>query len=182
MWEETVTDEELFPPPTHWLDSGEMAAWRPLIAVAMRLPAALDTQLRAGASMTHFEFMVLGALSEADGRSIGLSALARRVSASPSRLSHVLRRLAERGWLTRVAGGRSARAVLTDAGFEALASAARGHVDEVRRLVFDALSPADIDALARIMPAIAQRLEPGAEPGSEPGAAPGGEIGCETDC
>ncbi len=158
-----MTDERMFPPPTRWLDSSEMAAWRPLIAVAMRLPAALDTQLRSAADMTHFEFMVLVALSEADGRQLGLSALAREVSASPSRLSHVLRRLADRGWLNRVAVGRSARAVLTDDGFDALAAAARGHVEEVRRLVFDALTPGDVDSLARIMPALAKRLEPGAD-------------------
>ncbi|MDF0532478.1 MarR family transcriptional regulator [Tsukamurella sp. 8F] len=162
-----MSNDGLFPEP-NWLTSQEMAAWRPLITVAMRLPAALDTQLRS-AGMTHFEFAVLATLSEAPGRGMGLSRLAREVNASPSRLSHVLRRLRDRGWLERVSGGRSARAVLTDPGFDALSAAARGHVDEVRRLVYDALDERDVADLARIMPKLAAGLVPGAEPDSDVG-------------
>ncbi len=132
---------------TRWLSDEEMAAWLPLIHVAMRLPAKLDTQLRAHSGITHYEFMVLSQLSQAPERTLGLSALAESTNSSPSRLSHVLRKLGERGWLVRHADGRSASAELTDEGFAALDGAARGHVEEVRRLVFDQLSDEDIAAL-----------------------------------
>ncbi|MBS4103954.1 MarR family winged helix-turn-helix transcriptional regulator [Tsukamurella paurometabola] len=136
-----------------------MAAWLPLIHVAMRLPAKLDTQLRADAGITHYEFMVLSQLSQAPDRTLGLSALAEAANSSPSRLSHVLRKLGERGWLVRHAEGRSAYAELTDEGFAALDGAARGHVEEVRRLVFDHLTARDVTALraalSKITPGLA---------------------------
>ncbi|QRY84517.1 MarR family transcriptional regulator [Tsukamurella tyrosinosolvens] len=132
---------------TRWLSDEEMAAWLPLIHVAMRLPSKLDTQLRADAGITHYEFMVLAQLSQAPDRTLGLSALAEAANSSPSRLSHVLRKLGERGWLVRRAEGRSAYAELTDEGFAALDGAARGHVAEVRRLVFDHLTARDVTAL-----------------------------------
>lgn len=143
-----------------WLSAEEMAAWLPLINVAMRLPAKLDTQLRADAGITHYEFMVLTQLSQAPERTLGLSALAEAANSSPSRLSHVLRKLGERGWLVRHADGRQASAELTDAGLAALDGAARGHVEEVRRRVFDHLSPRDVaaleKALAKLGPALAE--------------------------
>ncbi|TWS19212.1 MarR family transcriptional regulator [Tsukamurella asaccharolytica] len=132
---------------TQWLSDEEMAAWLSLIHVAMRLPARLDTQLRTESGITHYEFVVLSQLSQAPDRTLGLSALAEAANSSPSRLSHVLRKLGERGWLVRRAEGRSAYAELTDEGFAALDGAARGHVEEVRRLVFDHLSACDVAAL-----------------------------------
>ncbi|MET9328180.1 MarR family transcriptional regulator [Tsukamurella sp. NPDC003166] len=144
---------------TRWLSDEEMQAWLPLINVAMRLPAKLDTQLRVDAGITHYEFMVLSQLSQAPDRTLGLSALAEAANSSPSRLSHVLRKLGERGWLVRHAEGRSAFAELTDAGFAALDGAARGHVEEVRRLVFDHLTDRDVAAvrvaLAKLAPGLA---------------------------
>ena len=45
--------------------------------------------------------------------------------------------------------------MLTDAGFAALAAAAPGHVEGVRRHLFDALSPAQVDQLRRISETLA---------------------------
>lgn len=145
-----------------WLSDAEMAAWLPLVDVAMRLPAKLDSQLRSDSGLTHYEFMVLAQLSQAQGRRLGLSALAEAANSSPSRLSHVLSKLARRGWLVRHAAGRAAYAELTDEGFSALDAAARGHVEEVRRLVFDQLGARDVAALARVLP----KLGPGLAGGS----------------
>jgi DNA-binding MarR family transcriptional regulator len=153
-----VVEEQAF--PVHWLTSAEMAAWLPLITVAMRLPAALDTQLRADSALTHFEFLVMANLSQAPDRSLGLSALAYSANASPSRLSHVIAKLGEAGWLERRSEGRTAVAVLTDAGFAALDAAARGHVAEVRRRIFDHLDEADVEDLVRILPKLAGPLAP----------------------
>lgn len=141
-----------------WLSDAEMSAWLPLINIAMQLPAKLDTQLRTDSGLTHYEFMVMAQLSQAPGRRMGLSALAEAANSSPSRLSHVLRKLGASGWLVRHAAGRSASAELTDAGFAVLDSAARTHVAEVRRRVFDDLDPGDVDALARILPKVSAAL------------------------
>lgn len=143
-----------------------MAAWLPLINIAMQLPAKLDTQLRSDSGLTHYEFMVLSQLSQAEGRKMGLSALADAANSSPSRLSHVLRKLGESGWLVRHATGRSAYAELTADGLAVLDAAARGHVEEVRRRVFDSLDPGDVKALATVLPKISASL---GDPGSHSG-------------
>ncbi|GAA1089940.1 MarR family winged helix-turn-helix transcriptional regulator [Tsukamurella spumae] len=147
---------------TRWLSDDEMGAWLALINVAMRLPAKLDTQLRIDAGITHYEFMVLAQLSQAPARTLGLSVLAERANSSPSRLSHVLRKLGERGWLVRHAEGRSAYAELTDEGFAALDGAARDHVEEVRRLVFDHLTDQDVDSVRVILSKLTPGLGEGA--------------------
>jgi DNA-binding MarR family transcriptional regulator len=47
--------------------------------------------------------------------------------------------------------GRGAFVVITPQGRAAIERAAPGHLNTVRRLVFDALSPEEIDALATII-------------------------------
>ena len=104
---------------TRWLDDEQQRAWRALISVAMRLPAALDTQLQRDQGLTHFEYYVLSGLSEAPDRRLKLSALAAFANASLSRLSHVVTKLEHAGWVRReaVVGERGSWAVLTDAGY-----------------------------------------------------------------
>jgi DNA-binding MarR family transcriptional regulator len=135
------------------LDEVETAAWRQVAALMTRLPAALDTELQRDAGISHFEYAVLSALSEAPDRTLRMSGLADLAHGSLSRLSHVVGRLEERGWVERVAcpsDRRATNAVLTDAGFAAVVAAAPGHVDEVRRLVIDPLTRSQLQALAAI--------------------------------
>ena len=47
-----------------WLSDSEQAAWRSLVAIVTRLPAALDTQLQRDSGLTHFDYFVLSSLSE----------------------------------------------------------------------------------------------------------------------
>jgi DNA-binding MarR family transcriptional regulator len=49
--------------------------------------------------------------------------------------------------------------VLTDEGFAALAEAAKGHVEQVRTSVFDALTERQIDQLEQIATRIADTIE-----------------------
>lgn len=136
-----------------WLDEVETAAWRQVAALMTRLPAALDAQLQRDSGVSHFEYAVLSALSEAPDRTLRMSGLADLAHGSLSRLSHVVRRLEERGWVERVgcsSDRRATNAVLTDAGWAAVVDAAPGHVDEVRRLVIDPLTRSQLRALATI--------------------------------
>ena len=145
-----------------WLDEDEQRAWRALVAVVLRLPPELERQLRHDAGMSHFEYWVVALLSEAPDRSLRLSQLADRANASLSRLSHVVTRLEERGWVTRQACPEDARAtlaVLTTDGWRRVRAAAPGHVATVRSLVFDALDAQEVDDLARVCGAIAERLD-----------------------
>jgi DNA-binding MarR family transcriptional regulator len=146
---------------TRWLNDDEQRTWRRLGAMTMLLPAALESQLQRDAGLTHFAYWVLAMLSEAPGRSLRMSELAALAHGSQSRLSHLVSKLEERGWVRRerVGGdGRGHVAVLTDAGYDLLVATAPGHVDEVRRLVFDALTSEQLQALDAICAAVVERL------------------------
>lgn len=144
-----------------WLDETEMRGWLGLVQVMQLLPLALDRQLQAEAGIPHTYYMVLAMLSDSPDRTLRMSSLATRLATSQSRLSHSVARLEERGWVERrpcPEDGRGQFAVLTDDGFAVLAAAAPGHLAEVRRRVFDRLSPDQVDALADIAQTVAAGL------------------------
>jgi DNA-binding MarR family transcriptional regulator len=99
--------------------------------------------------MSHFEFQVMVALSRQPGRRLQLKDLAVLANGSLSRLSHVISRLEGRGWIRRRSGtkGRATYAELTDTGYQKLMAAGQIHLREVRRLVFDVLTPEELKAL-----------------------------------
>src|SRR5512144_2793167 len=135
---------------TEWLDEAERDAWLRLVAVVELLPGVLDAQLRAEAGLTHFEYFVLAMLSEAPERTLRMTALAQRTNATLPRLSHVVRRLEDRGLVDRFPcpeDGRVTNARLTEAGWDAVVAAAPGHVATVREYVLDLLAPQQIDQL-----------------------------------
>ena len=135
------------------LNNHEWSAWLQLTAMFTLLPAALDSQLQREAGMTHFEFSVMAALSRQPGRRRQLKYLAVMANGSLSRLSHVISRLERQGWVRRVSGnkGRATNAELTDKGLRKLREAGPIHFHEVRRLVFDVLTPEEVKSLRRLM-------------------------------
>jgi len=149
---------------TRWLSDQEQRTWRAFLAATELLDDALDRQLQADAGMTHAGYGVLVALSEAPGRSLRMSELARLTNSSQSRLSHVVARHEERGWVRREQCPTDRRgnfAVLTEAGFEVLSAAAIRHVDTVRHLMFDQLSPSQVVQLGVICRKLLSTLDPG---------------------
>src|SRR4051812_18581465 len=84
-----------------WLDEEQQQAWMALAGMMARLPAALDAQLRRDAGISHFEYQVLSGLSMSAERTMRMSRLAAFAEGSLSRLSQVVARLEERGWVTR---------------------------------------------------------------------------------
>jgi DNA-binding MarR family transcriptional regulator len=146
-----------------WLSDTELAAWLALAELMIKLPAALDTQLQREAGVSHFEYMVLAGLSEAPGRSLRMSDLAGFANGSLSRLSHVVKRLEQRGWVRREAcsvDGRYTNALLTDEGYAKVVATAPGHVAQVRALVIDALSSAELEQLRTIGERVLRRADP----------------------
>lgn len=146
-----------------WLTVQEMQTWLRLLGVVELLPGVLDSQLRRDMGLTHFDYMVLAMLSESPEHTLRMSSLAARTNATLARLSHVVRRLEDRGLVTRETApddGRANNARLTDAGLAAIVRAAPGHVATVRRNVFDALTPAQVRALGEAAGAILSKLDP----------------------
>lgn len=146
-----------------WLSAEELRTWVRLAAVVELLPGVLDSQLRREAGLTHFEYFTLAMLSEAPERTLQMSMLAQRTNATLSRLSHVVRRLEERGYVERRACATDARATnawLTDLGWQKLVATAPGHVETVREHVIDALTPEQVTQLGEIAARMLDRLDP----------------------
>ena len=142
---------------TRWLDQEQQRSWRAFLEAITHLQSALDAQLQSEAGMPHGYYELLVRLSESPDRRMRMSALAEAASSSRSRLSHAVAQLEARGWVRREPCPEDRRgqiAVLTDEGFAALAAAAPGHVEEVRRLLVDKLSPAQMRQLREISEAI----------------------------
>ncbi|MCK2035727.1 MarR family transcriptional regulator [Microbacterium sp. SSW1-49] len=146
------------------MDERESRAWLGLVAVTQLLPAALDSQLQREAHLTHFEFMVLTVLRFAPQSTLRMTALADATHATLARLSHVCTRLEKRGVVERTPSPDDRRATdvrLTSDGRRMLIRAMPGHIATARRLVIDALTPAQLDALAEIAESITDRLTAG---------------------
>lgn len=158
-----------------WLDPEERAAWLSILRVVTTLPAALDVQLERDEDLNYFEYIVLAMLSEQPDLVLRMSQLAAVTNASPSRLSHVAKRLEGRGLMRREPDerdGRGTNAILTEAGLATVRRAAPGHVANVRALVIDALSPAQLRQLATANERILARTDP--EAATRPLAHPAG--------
>ncbi|MDT0529273.1 MarR family transcriptional regulator [Micromonospora sp. DSM 115977] len=146
---------------TRWLDPDEQRTWRAYLTASRALTEALDRELQRDAGMPHAYYEILVRLSEAPQRRLRMSDLAEASGSSRSRLSHAVARLEAAGWVRREecpTDRRGQIAVLTDEGFATLAAAAPGHVEGVRRHLFDALSPAQVDQLRRISETLAAHL------------------------
>ncbi|MEV4497483.1 MarR family transcriptional regulator [Micromonospora arborensis] len=146
---------------TRWLDPDEQRTWRAYLAASRALMDTLDRELQRDAGMPHAYYELLVVLSESPGRRLRMSDLAEAAGSSRSRLSHAVARLEAAGWVRREecpTDRRGQVALLTDEGFATLAAAAPGHVEGVRRNLFDALSPAQVDQLRRISETLAEHL------------------------
>ncbi|MCO4272973.1 MarR family transcriptional regulator [Pseudarthrobacter sp. HLT3-5] len=146
-----------------WLNGEERDVWLTLVAVIMKLPAALDAQLQHDAGMSHFEYMVLAGLSEAPARTRRMSDLAGFTESGLPRLSQVVSRLEKRGWVQRStdpSDGRITLATLTDEGWTKITQTAPGHVEAVRALVFDPLTKAQSRQLGSIGKRIMGAIDP----------------------
>lgn len=129
---------------TRWLSAAEQETWRSFVGSCHAFFAAIDAQLQRDAGMPLAYYEILVQLSEAPDRALRMSQLAEATAASKSRVSHAVARLEERGWVRRVdcpTDRRGQIAQLTEEGYAVLAAAAPGHVDQVRRTLFDPLTP-----------------------------------------
>jgi DNA-binding MarR family transcriptional regulator len=140
-----------------WLSADEQVIWRNFITACGFLLAAVDGQLQRDSGMPLAYYEILVRLSESPSRSLRMTQLAEASSSSKSRVSHAVARLEERGWVRRTdcpTDRRGQIAELTDEGFAALSAAAPGHVEQVRRSLFDPLSAEQLRQLAGISEAL----------------------------
>ncbi|RUR03324.1 MarR family winged helix-turn-helix transcriptional regulator [Labedella endophytica] len=148
---------------SNWLSAEQLDDWLSVVAVVELLPGALDAQLQADAGLSHYEYFLLAQLSEAPERTLRMTELAGATNATLPRLSHVVKRLEQRGYIERFpcpSDKRATNARLTDEGWEKVVDTAPGHVGAVRRHVVDALEPAQLRALGEACAVILATLDP----------------------
>lgn len=145
-----------------WLSEREEAAWRGLQLMEMRLERELARQLAADSELSYPDYLVLVVLSERDDGRLRLYELGETLSWEKSRLSHHISRMVKRGLVTKEPcddDRRGSFVVITPAGRAEIEAAAPGHLETVRRLFVDQLSPAQLDTLAEIAETILGALD-----------------------
>ena len=111
--------------PAGWLTAAEVDSWLSVVRLMTWLPWSIDQQLRRDSNLGMVEYQVMARLSQSPERTLRMSSLADLANASLSRLSHLVKRLEERGLARREsdpADGRFTNAILTDEGFQTLAA------------------------------------------------------------
>ena len=146
---------------TRWLDEHEQHTWRSFLTAQRLLLDGIERQLQQDSGLPHTYYEILVRLSEIPDRTLRMSELASSSLSSRSRISHAVARLEEIGWVRRRPCEHDKRgqlAELTEAGMAGLEAAAPGHVDAVRRGLFDALSAGQVAALRDISETLVAHL------------------------
>ena len=146
---------------TRWLDADQQASWRAFAVGVTLLLDRLDADLQRAFDLSLTEYEILVRLSEAPEHTLRMSQLASTSLSSRSRLSHAVARMEEAGWIRRLPypdDRRGALAQLTDEGMARLEAAAPAHVEQVRSLLFDPLTPDQLAALREISDRLAAHL------------------------
>jgi DNA-binding MarR family transcriptional regulator len=137
-----------------WLSAQEERVWRRWLTLNARLSATLHKELQDDAGLSMPDFEVLVHLTDSPQGRIRVTDLAKALQWERSRVSHHVTRMERRRLVQRVEcaeDGRGAFIVITPRGRAAIEQAAPGHVNAVRRLVFDALSDEEVNAFATII-------------------------------
>jgi DNA-binding MarR family transcriptional regulator len=145
-----------------WLTTEEEQGWRALAEVMHKLRWALECQLKRDSDLSYIEYHTLARLSEEPDHTLRMSELAIVTNASLSRLSHLVTRLEQWGFVRREpdkTDGRFTNAVLTKAGFAKLVSSAPAHVAAVRQLVIDGLGPTELAQLREFCQRVVARVD-----------------------
>ena len=150
---------------SRWLTEEEQRAWRGLLRMTSQLNARANRLLLQEYGISLADYEVLVVLSEAPEGRLRVFEVADALAWEQSRVSHQLARMQRRGLITRegcATDARGAFAVLTTVGRAAIERAAPAHVETVRQLVFDGITPGELAALAALTSRVLDRL--GASP------------------
>jgi DNA-binding MarR family transcriptional regulator len=137
-----------------WLTAEEQRVWRRWLTLNAQLSATLQRELQDDAGLSTQDYEVLVHLTDNPEGRMRVTDLARLMQWERSRVSHHVTRMERRRLVQRVEcaeDGRGAFVVITPQGRAAIEQAAPGHVNTVRRLVFDVLSPEEVDSFGAII-------------------------------
>lgn len=136
-----------------WLTPVEERAWRGMMRMHDLVVSEAGRVMQEEFGLSGADYAVLAELSRLrDGR-LRILELTKVLGWEKSRVSHHLGRMVKRGLLAReecAEDGRGAYVAVTPEGRAAIEAAAPRHVEDVRRLLLDHLTPGQITMLAEI--------------------------------
>jgi len=136
------------------LKGAALGAWRSYLQSHASILRELDSELVAEHGITTRDYEALLYLAQAPDRRLPMSSLAERTMLTRSGVTRLIDGLVQAAWIERVSCKEDARvsyAMLTNAGYEKLRDAGRGHIASVRRLFLEHFSTAEIDQLAALL-------------------------------
>jgi DNA-binding MarR family transcriptional regulator len=148
-----------------WLTPEEQHAWRSFVRLHEKLGGRLSRLLQKESKVSAADFAVLVQLTDVPEGRQRYQDLARALEWEKSRMSHHIARMAGRGLVVREDcpdDGRGAFVVITEAGRAAIETAAPLHVEAVRELFLDHVTPAELRVLADISERVVSKLDEGA--------------------
>ncbi|PJJ61393.1 MarR family winged helix-turn-helix transcriptional regulator [Compostimonas suwonensis] len=132
------------------LSADEQEVWDSFFRMRRHLDRALDEQLSKDANLSYSDYEVLIALLRAPERRARVRDLVATIRWEKSRVSHHVTRMEKRGLVERRPCDTDARASfihLTTEGRRAVVKASPRHVDTIRALFFDQLTPEQLESL-----------------------------------
>lgn len=150
-------------PKTRWLSKDEEEVWFAYILFSRQLAAGMERQL-AGTGVSGADYQMLAPLAEAASEGMRPRDLGHSAGWDRSRLAHQLKRMEQRGLVTRERAaddGRGTVVRLTEAGRAALRTASPGHIEWVRENFLELLTPEERRMLVAVSARVMAKLEPG---------------------
>jgi len=144
-----------------WLDEREQRAWRSLMTMQAGISEYIERQLRAHSGLSMADYQVLAHLSEAPEGRLRSFVLARWLRWEKGRLSQHLTRMQNRGLIRREpcpTDQRGAFVVITGKGRALIEKATPLHLANVRNVLIDHATPAQLDLLTELGDQVRARL------------------------
>lgn len=147
---------------TPLLSDSQTAAWTSYQRLRLRLTERLNRELTQKTGLSEADFEILTALTESPDDTVRALALRCGLEWEKSRLSHQLRRMEERGLVTReecIEDNRGSVIRVTDLGRKLAAEARICYEHAVQHYVVDVLTADQLQALGIISERILSQLE-----------------------
>ncbi len=145
---------------TKWLSAAEMTAWRSFIETTGDLLRAIEHDLEPF-GLDLGDYQLLAMLSEAPEQQLRMCDLAVALRLTRGGLTRRMEGVVKKKLVTRVQSsedGRVAFAQMTAKGISTLGAVAPEHVQTVRRLMIDQLTPAEVKAIGSAFSKIRKNL------------------------
>lgn len=145
-----------------WLDDREQRAWRSLLVMYADLFQYMERQLRVRSGLSRADYEVLALLGDTPPGRLRAFAIGEALRWEKSRLSQHLTRMEGRGLVTRercADDQRGTFVALTPRGREVIDAAAGPHVADMRALLIDHITPAQLDHICELADLVRSRVE-----------------------